>query len=63
MMKIKDITGKSIEVTNLKAAIKQCRDCADSPFKMASGHTVGENHRFMLKQLEKLLEQEPQKKK
>jgi len=50
-MKIKDITGKSIEVTDLKAAIKQCRDCSDSPFKMGSGHTVGENHQYMLKQL------------
>ena len=50
-MKIKDITGKSIVVTDLKAAIRQCRDCSSSPFKMESGHTVGENHQYMLKQL------------
>ncbi len=54
---IKDIEGNSIEVTDLKAAIEQCRDCSDSPYKMISGHTVGENHRFMLKQLEKIQKQ------
>lgn len=58
MITIKDIDGNRIEVTDLKAAIQQCRDCADSPYKMESGHTVGENHRFMLKQLEKLQERE-----
>lgn len=53
-MKIKDITGKVIEVTNLNKAIKECRLCIGSPFIMNSGHTVGENHAFMLRQLEKL---------
>ena len=53
-MKIKDITGKSIEVTNLNKAIKQCKLCRNSPFLMDSGHTVGENHTFMLRQLEEL---------
>ncbi|MDH6313033.1 hypothetical protein M2137_001820 [Parabacteroides sp. PFB2-10] len=54
MTTIKDIDGNKIEVTNMKAAIQQCIECSDSPYKMASGYTVGENHRFMLKQLEKL---------
>ncbi|MBS5908624.1 MULTISPECIES: NADH-quinone oxidoreductase subunit F [Dysgonomonas] len=53
-MKIKDITGKSIEVTHLNKAIKQCRLCRDSSFMMDSEHTVGENHTFMLRQLEEL---------
>lgn len=57
MKTIKDITGNSIEVTDLKAAIQQCRDCSDSPYKMESGHTVGENHRFMLAQLEIILQE------
>jgi len=60
MTTIKDIEGNTIEVTDLKAAIKQCKKCSDSHYKMASGHTVGENHKFMLKQLERL-EQEQQK--
>jgi len=59
MTTIKDIEGNVIEVTDLKAAIKQCKECSDSHYKMASGHTVGENHQFMLKQLERL-EQEQQ---
>ncbi len=50
-MKIKDITGKPIHVTNLNRAIKQCRLCIGSPFIMDSGHTVGENYLFMLQQL------------
>ena len=54
MMKIKDITGKSIEVTHLNKAIRQCKLCRDSPYLMDSGHTVGENHTFMLRQLEEL---------
>jgi hypothetical protein len=58
MKTIKDITGNIIEVTDLKAAIQQCIDCSDSPYKMASGHTVGEDHRFMLAQLEKLLQED-----
>ncbi len=53
-MKIKDITGKEVIVTDLKKAIRQCKDCADSPYRMESGHTVGENHRYMLKQLEEI---------
>lgn len=53
-MKIKDITGKSIKVTHLNKAIKQCKLCRDSPYLMGSGHTVGENHSFLLQQLEEL---------
>lgn len=53
-MKIRDITGRSIEVTNLDKTIKQCRLCKNSPFLMNSGYTVGENYIFMLRQLEKL---------
>ena len=53
-MKIRDIIGQSIQVTNLHKAIRQCRLCQDSPFIMDSGHTVGENHTFMLLQLEEL---------
>lgn len=49
MKTIKDITG---------AAIEQCKMCADSPYKTASGHTVGENHRFMLTQLERMKQEE-----
>jgi len=48
---IKDITGAKIEVTDLDAAIDQCKKCSDSPYKMESGHTVGENYAYMLKQL------------
>lgn len=48
---IRDITGEVIEVDNLAAAIRQCRTCMNSPYKMPSGHTVGENHAYMLKQL------------
>ncbi|GHU91177.1 hypothetical protein FACS1894155_10520 [Bacteroidia bacterium] len=51
MITIKDITGEQIEVTNLNAAIRQCKDCLNSPYKMECGHTVGENYAFMLKQL------------
>ncbi|KAA6305866.1 hypothetical protein EZS27_042478, partial [termite gut metagenome] len=36
MITIKDITGASVEVTDLDAAIRQCRLCKDSPYKMAS---------------------------
>ncbi|MBF0577192.1 NADH-quinone oxidoreductase subunit F [Dysgonomonas sp. GY617] len=53
-MKIKDITGKIIDVTNLNKTIKQCKLCRSSPFRMDSGHTVGENYIFMLRQLEGL---------
>jgi hypothetical protein len=48
---IKEITGERIEVDNLDAAIRQCKDCMDSSYKMESRHTVGENHAYMLKQL------------
>lgn len=50
-MKIKDINGNLIEVTDPEAAIQQCRDCINSPYVMESGHTVGENHAYMLRQL------------
>lgn len=58
MRTIKDITGQTVQVVNLRKAVRQCKLCLDSPYKMASGHTVGENHRFMLKQLEKLQKDE-----
>ena len=50
-LKIKDITGADIFVTNLRKAIKQCWDCIGNPYKMPDGYTVGENHAYMLKQL------------
>lgn len=53
-MKIKDIIGNKIKVTNLQKAIRQCRRGLDSPFIMDSGHTQGENYVFMLKQLEEI---------
>lgn len=54
MKKIKDIIGNTIEITNLRLAIKECKACVGSPFVMGSGYTVGENHAFMLRQLEKI---------
>jgi hypothetical protein len=45
---ITDITGARIEVTDLDKAIEQCELCKDSPYKMPSRQTVGENHRYML---------------
>lgn len=51
---ITDITGASIEVTDLDKAIEQCELCKDSPYKMPSGQTLGENYRHMLSQLEKM---------
>ncbi len=51
---ITDITGASIEVTDLDKAIEQCRLCKDSPYKMPSGQTVGENYKYMLSQLQKM---------
>ncbi|MBS5978491.1 MAG: NADH-quinone oxidoreductase subunit F [Dysgonomonas mossii] len=54
MRTITDITGQTIHIGNLRKAIRQCKLCLDSPYKMTSGHTVGENNRLMLKQLEKL---------
>lgn len=53
-MKIIDIRGHEIEITNLAKAIKQCKLGLDSLFKMDSGHTQGENYAYMLKQLRKL---------
>ena len=53
-MKIRDITGQAIQVTNLNKAIKQCKLCQNSPFITDSGHTVGANYTFMLRQLEEL---------
>jgi len=46
--KIKDITGAEITVTDLKEAVRQCRECLASPYLMPSGHTVGENHAQLL---------------
>ncbi|MCM1302224.1 MAG: NADH-quinone oxidoreductase subunit F [Alistipes senegalensis] len=48
---IKDLEGNHVTVTDLDKAIEQCRDCIDSPCKMPSGHTVGENYAYMLEQL------------
>ena len=46
--KIKDITGAEITVTDLKEAVRQCRECLASPYLMPSGHTVGENHAYKM---------------
>lgn len=51
---IKDITGNPVIVTNIRKAIKQCHECLGSPYKMETGHTVGENHAYMLRQLQEL---------
>ena len=51
---IKDITGNPVIVTNIRKAIKQCKECRGSPYKTESGHTVGENHAYMLRQLQEL---------
>lgn len=48
---IKDIEGNTVIVTNIRLAIKQCKECLGSPYKMESGYTVGENHAYMLNQL------------
>ena len=53
-MNIKDLEGNTIIVTDLDKAIEQCRNCIDSPHKMPSGCTVGENYAYMLEQLLKL---------
>jgi len=58
MITIKDITGASIEVTDLDAAIRQCKLCKDSPYKMPCGHTVGKDHAFMLEQLTAIKQQQ-----
>lgn len=34
--KIKDITGAEITVTDLKEAVRQCRECLASPYLMPS---------------------------
>ena len=51
---IKDLEGNIIIVTDLDKAIEQCRNCIDSPYKMSSNYTVGENYAYMLEQLLKL---------
>ena len=33
--------------SDLKEAVRQCRECLASPYLMPSGHTVGENHAYM----------------
>ena len=48
---IKDIAGNTVIVTNIRLAIRQCKECLGSPYKMETGHTVGENHAYMLRQL------------
>ncbi len=48
---IKDLEGNPVIVTDLDKAIEQCRNCIDSPYKMSSGYTVGENCAYMLEQL------------
>lgn len=50
-MFIKDIDREIVIVTDLDRAIEQCEFCKDSLFKMKSGHSVGANHRYMLRQL------------
>jgi len=59
--KIKDITGAEVTVTDLDKAERQCRDCLTSPYRMPSGHTVGENHAYMLRQLLALRRQEQER--
>ncbi|SFL09028.1 hypothetical protein SAMN05216357_11285 [Porphyromonadaceae bacterium KH3CP3RA] len=61
MMTVTDKAGKIIEVTDLDDAIRECEMCADSPFKLESGYTGGENHRFMLEQLLKLKQEQRNK--
>lgn len=48
---IKDIAGNTVIVTNIRKAIRQCKECLGSPYKMEAGYTVGENHAYMLRQL------------
>lgn len=38
-MRIRDIIGQEIVITNLAKAIQQCKRGLDSLFKMDSGHT------------------------
>lgn len=58
---INDINGEIIEVTDLYGAIEQCEMCINSPFKMASGHSVADNHRYMLRQLLEIKNQQENK--
>ncbi len=51
---IRDIDGDFITVTDLDTAIMECEHCKDSPLKLESGHTVGQNYSFMLGQLKPL---------
>lgn len=50
---INDINGEVIEVTDLEKAIEQCEMCIDSIFV-----AVRENHKYMLRQLLKIKEQQ-----
>ncbi|MFV0588009.1 NADH-quinone oxidoreductase subunit F [Bacteroides reticulotermitis] len=50
---INDINGEVIEVTNLEKAIEQCEMCIDSVFV-----SVRENHKYMLRQLLRIKEQQ-----
>lgn len=50
---INDINGEVIEVTDLEKAIKQCEMCIDSVFI-----SVRENHKYMLRQLLKIMEEQ-----
>lgn len=54
MTTIKNIADENIEVTNLDVAIEQCKMCKNNPFTTPSGHTVSEDHSFMLEQLKQL---------
>ncbi len=57
---IRDIDGDFITVTDLDAAIMECELCKDSPLKLESGHTVGQNYSFMLGQLKQLKQSQKQ---
>ncbi|KAA6301315.1 MAG: hypothetical protein EZS26_002512 [Candidatus Ordinivivax streblomastigis] len=61
MITIKDITGASIEVTDLDAAINQLEEFCEIPcsFKISgTPYTVGEDHAFMLEQLKAIKQQQ-----
>lgn len=50
---INDIHGEVIEVTDLEMAIEQCGMCIDGTFLV-----VRENHKYMLRQLLEIKEQQ-----
>lgn len=50
---INDMNGEVIEVTDLEKAIEQCEMCIDSVFA-----SVRENHKYMLRQLLRIKEQQ-----